>query len=101
MTAWAELWPDFAIQRIPCAERASAHGLIARNNQERINFARCVYFLARLEPKEDGEKQEKYRRFSNCIYEWIQSEEDCRQLKTAICVYAYARRKTEGKNDAD
>lgn len=33
MTAWAELWPDFAIQRIPCAERASAHGLIARNNQ--------------------------------------------------------------------
>ena len=32
MTAWAELWPDFAIQRIPCAERASAHGLIARNN---------------------------------------------------------------------
>ena len=74
---------------------------LIRNQKERINFARCVYFLARLEPKEDGEKQEKYRRFSNCIYEWIQSEEDCRQLKTAICVYAYARRKTEGKNDAD
>ena len=36
MTAWAELWPDFAIQRIPCAERASAHGLIARNNQLRV-----------------------------------------------------------------
>ena len=31
--AWAELRPDFAKRRFPCAERASAHGLIARNNQ--------------------------------------------------------------------
>ncbi|MGN8850630.1 hypothetical protein [Bariatricus sp. HCP28S3_C2] len=31
---WAELRPAFAKRRYPCAERASAHGLIARNNQE-------------------------------------------------------------------
>ena len=30
---WAELRPAFAKWRYPCAERASAHGLIARNNQ--------------------------------------------------------------------
>ena len=30
---WAELRPAFAKRRYPCAERASAHGLIARNNQ--------------------------------------------------------------------
>ena len=29
---WAELRPAFAKRRYPCAERASAHGLIARNN---------------------------------------------------------------------
>ena len=33
LTAWAELRPNFAERRFPCAERASAHGLIARNNQ--------------------------------------------------------------------
>ena len=32
LTAWVELRPDFAKRRFPCAERASAHGLIARNN---------------------------------------------------------------------
>ena len=31
---WAELRPAFAKRRYPCAERASAHGLIARNNQD-------------------------------------------------------------------
>ena len=31
---WAELRPAFAKRRYPCAERASAHGLIARNNQK-------------------------------------------------------------------
>ena len=32
---WAELRPAFAKRRYPCAERASAHGLIARNNQKK------------------------------------------------------------------
>ena len=31
---WAELRPAFAKRRYPCAERASAHGLIARNNHK-------------------------------------------------------------------
>ena len=46
MTAWAELWPDFAIQRIPCAERASAHGLIARNNH--------FWEIEKADPVENG-----------------------------------------------
>ena len=33
---WAELRPAFAKRRYPCAERASAHGLIARNNQSSV-----------------------------------------------------------------
>lgn len=44
MTAWAELWPDFAIQRIPCAERASAHGLIARNNHKTVIFVNGCFW---------------------------------------------------------
>ena len=36
---WAELRPAFAKRRYPCAERASAHGLIARNNQHDIGNA--------------------------------------------------------------
>ena len=34
LMTWAELRPAFAKWRYPCAERASAHGLIARNNQD-------------------------------------------------------------------
>ena len=47
---WAELRPAFAKRRYPCAERASAHGLIARNNHELLQDQkkkdpcyRCAY----------------------------------------------------------
>ena len=43
---WAELRPAFAKRRYPCAERASAHGLIARNNQS--GSEETVYYIARL-----------------------------------------------------
>lgn len=65
---------------------------LIRNREEKINFARMVYLLARLEPSEEGEQKEKYRKFSRKIYEWMQSEQDCRQLKTAINLYAYVHR---------
>ena len=59
---------------------------------DKIGFARLVYLLTRLEPTKDGEEKEAYRHFSKCMYQWIQSPEDCRQLKTAINLYAYMNR---------
>ena len=56
---------------------------------DKIGFARLVYLLTRLEPTKDGGEKEAYRHFSKCMYQWIQSPEDCRQLKTAINLYAY------------
>lgn len=35
------------------------------------------------------------------MYEWIQNEEDCRQLKTAINMYAYMHREKEGMDHAN
>ena len=65
---------------------------LIRNQKEKINFARFVYLLSRLEPTDEGEKKEKYRWFSKKMYEWIQSEKDCRELKTAMNLYAYSHR---------
>lgn len=59
---------------------------------DKIGFARLVYLLTRLEPTQEGEEKEAYRHFSKCMYRWIQSPEDCRQLKTAINLYAYLNR---------
>lgn len=59
---------------------------------DKIGFARLVYLLTRLEPTKDGGEKEAYRHFSKCMYQWIQSQEDCRQLKTAINLYAYMNR---------
>lgn len=60
---------------------------------------RMMYLLSRLEPSEEGPKKEKYRQLSKKMYEWIQSDQDCRQLKTAINLYAYMNRKGEGKDE--
>jgi CRISPR-associated protein Cas10/Csm1 subtype III-A len=65
---------------------------LIRNQKDKINFARFVYLLSRLEPNEEGEAKEHYRQFSKKMYQWIQSEKDCRQLKTAMNLYAYIHR---------
>lgn len=65
---------------------------LIRNQKEKINFARFIYLLSRLEPEEEGEKKEAYQKFSRKMYVWIQNERDCRQLKTAINLYAYMHR---------
>ena len=65
---------------------------LIRNQKEKINFARFIYLLSRLEPEEEGEKKEAYQKFSRKMYVWIQNERDCRQLKTAINLYAYMYR---------
>lgn len=74
---------------------------LIRDQKNRINFARFVYLLSRLEPSENGEKKEAYQKFSKKMYEWIQNEEDCRQLKTAINMYAYMHREKEGMDHAN
>ncbi len=73
------------------------------NREEKINIARLAYILARLEPekpnKEDKESKAKYEKlkenymvFSKKIYEWVKSEEDSKQVKTAILLYVYNNR---------
>lgn len=74
--------------------------LIREQKNDKINFARFIYLLSRLEPSEK-EKKEAYRKFSRQMYEWIQSEKDCRQLKTAINMYAYMHREKGEEKDAN
>ena len=70
---------------------------LIRGRGEPVNFARYVYLLARLEPdkKASEKQQELYKEFSRKMYKWIESEEDCRQLKTAINMYVYMTRESE------
>lgn len=79
---------------------------LIRNQKEKINFARYVYILSRLEPEKEAapEQKEAYKEFSAKMYRWIKSEADCRQLKTAINLYAYLTRdrsEREETEDAD
>lgn len=75
----------------------------AKEKEDRLNIARFAYLLARLEPKEDAEEtvKERYKEFSRKMYSWIQNEEDCRSLVTAIYIYVYMNRKGEGDNNED
>lgn len=57
--------------------------------------------LSRLEPVEEGEEKERYHQFSKKMYVWIQSEKDCRQLKTAMNLYAYMHREKGAVKNAD
>ena len=76
---------------------------LIRNRKDKINFARYVYVLSRLEPDEsaDSGQKEAYREFSTKMYQWIGNETDCRQLKTAIQLYVYLRRDKEGMESAE
>ena len=79
---------------------------LIRKQEEKINFARIVYVLARLEPDRyiaENDKQAviNYEKFSKNIYQWIKNEnisekrglaKDARQLKTAMMIYSYLTR---------
>lgn len=67
---------------------------LVREKEEKINLARYVYLLARMEPdkKASPEQKENYKKFARKMYQWRQEEKDCRQLKTAITLYAYTMR---------
>ena len=70
-----------------------------RNRDEKISFARYVYLLAKVEPGKEAspEQKELYKEFSGKMYQWIQNDEDCYQVQTAMCIYAYTIREREGK----
>ena len=75
-----------------------------QNQKERIQFARFVYLLARMEPdgRAEPEARKAYRAFSGHMLRWVQREEDRRQLKTAMMLYLYRNRTSgEEENDAD
>lgn len=76
---------------------------LVRNQEEKISFARYVYLLSRMEPdaKAAPEEKQNYQEFSKKMYEWIKNEKDCRQLKTAINLYAYLTRDEEEQKHED
>ncbi|MCI6710514.1 MAG: type III-A CRISPR-associated protein Cas10/Csm1 [Firmicutes bacterium] len=72
---------------------------LIRNRKEKINIARFVYMLSRLEPVKDAppKAKESYRNFADTMFDWIRSDEDSRQLITAIYLYVYLIRGEEEK----
>ena len=75
---------------------------LIRGRNEKINFARYVYLISRLEPgeKEGKEKKALYKKFSRQMYEWMKNPKDCRELKTAMTIYSYmTRKKEDASND--
>lgn len=74
---------------------------LIRCRDEKINFARLVYLLSRLEPPEEGARKKSYRAFAEKMYGWVRSERDCRQLKSAINLYAYRNREKGGNQSVD
>lgn len=72
---------------------------LLRNTGEKINIARYVYLLSRMEPDEkaDPSVRERYRAFSRNMYQWSRTEKDRRELITAIYLYVYLQREREEK----
>lgn len=64
---------------------------LLRERKEKINFARYVYLLSRMEPGENSTdaQKKKYRTFSQKLYKWMNSEEDSRELIAAIYIFVY------------
>lgn len=60
---------------------------------EKINLARYAYTLARLEPKKKDPTHGVYQEFSEKMYRWAGSDEDRKELITAIYIHVYEKRK--------
>lgn len=71
--------------------------LLRNSDTDKINYARYVYLLSRMEPSakngKDKEDIDKYKKFSGKMYEWIKNPTEKKQLLTAIYIYAYLIRK--------
>jgi CRISPR-associated protein Csm1 len=57
--------------------------------------------LARLEPDKDAppDQKDNYKAFSEKMYRWYLNDDDSRQLKTAMNMYAYMTRIEEDMSD--
>lgn len=66
---------------------------LLRGCDAQINLARIAYLLARMEPsRKDVEAQRRYCSFSQSVMRWCRSDEDRRELITAIYLYVYGER---------
>ena len=64
---------------------------LLRNTEEKINTARYVYLLSRMEPQDD-KKRIQYAAFSRKMSEWSKNNKDRKELITAIYLYVYLNR---------
>lgn len=72
--------------------------LLRNTREDQVNFARCIYLLARLRPDEkkaSPAQQDAYRTFSHNVLDWARDPEQRRQLITAIYIYVYQKRGRE------
>ncbi len=77
---------------------------LLRDDGQRFNRARFVYYLSRMEPDSRDEnitKQEKdaYSVFSSKMYQWSTDAESRRQVVSAIYLYVYTQREKEGESN--
>ena len=72
--------------------------LLRNTREDQVNFARCIYLLARLRPDEKKASEalkDAYRTFSHNVLDWARDPEQRRQLITAIYIYVYQKRGRE------
>ena len=104
---WKEFLQNVAAEKLDVLDtyfkQTEEHGMaflyhlmeLLRNEEEKINIARYVYLLSRMEPEGEGDrtKRAEYRKFSKKMYEWSKNPKDKKELITAIYLYVYLNRK--------
>ena len=71
---------------------------LLRNSSEKINVARLIYLLSRLEPEQKNStlaQQKIYKEFSEKIYNWSRDGEQRKYLICALMIYVYLTRNEE------
>lgn len=65
--------------------------LIQLSDEDKLNIARFAYVLARMQPKQDKDEQKRkvYEDFVGKMYQWINNNEDKKQLATALNLLVY------------
>lgn len=68
--------------------------LIQLADEDKLNIARFAYVLARMQPKQDKDEQKRkvYEDFVSKMYQWINNNEDKKQLATALNLLVYYSR---------
>lgn len=70
---------------------------LLRDEKEKINTARYVYLLSRMEPDKNSKKEEmeSYRQFSRKMYEWRKDPQMRHEVIAAMYLYVYLTRDKE------